>query len=156
MMSKETGRKALILLTDGEDRNSKTTLDEAVRAAQRAETLAYSIRIADNNSQSHWGGHERGGMGRGEERPDGKKVLQQISKETGGAYFDAGKKKPVSDIYSDIEKELRNQYSVGYTPDRPLGDGGYRKIELTVNKKGYVVQTRPGYYAKAPGAAASS
>lgn len=158
LMSKQTGRKAIVLLTDGEDNGSKTPLDDAISSAERADTLAYSVRIADSNE----GGFGRGGMGRyggmgrgGQERPDGKKVLKQISEKTGGAYFEAGKKKSMSDIYSEIEDELRNQYSIGYTPDRPLTESGYRKIELTVNKKDYVVQTRQGYYAKAATTASS-
>ena len=78
--------------------------------------------------------------------PDGKKVLQQISKETGGAYFDVSKKKSVDQIYSEMEEDLRNQYSLGYTPDKPDTETGYRKIQLTVRQKGFVVQSRDGYY----------
>jgi hypothetical protein len=52
----------------------------------------------------------------------------------------------VEQIYSQIEEELRNQYSLGYSSDRPAGDTNFRKIELTVNKKGLVVQSRDGYY----------
>jgi VWFA-related protein len=154
LMSKQTGRKAIILLTDGEDNGSKTPLEQAISSAQRADTLAYSVRIADENS----GGFGSPGMGRhggwggpggraGSTRPDGKKILQQISKGTGGGYFEASKNKSVDDIYAEIEDELRNQYSLGYTPDHSLSEAGYRKIQLTVKQKGAVVQTREGYYA---------
>jgi VWFA-related protein len=161
LMSKQSGRKALILLTDGEDRGSKESLSEAITSAQRADTLAYSVRIADDHASSGFGGPGMGGRhggwggggmgggrGRGggyESRPDGKKVLQQISKETGGAYFEVSKKKTVDEIYKQIEEELRNQYSIGYTSDQP--GAGFRKIELTVKKNGLTVQTRDGYYA---------
>jgi VWFA-related protein len=152
LMSKQKGRKAVVLLTDGEDNGSKTPLEEAVQSAQRADTLAYSVRISDPNG----GGFGRVGMGPygvghggGMERPDGKKILQQISRETGGAFYEVSKKKSVGDIYSQIEEELRNQYSIGYTPDRTLSEAGYRKIQLTVNKKDCVAQTREGYFAKA-------
>jgi VWFA-related protein len=145
MMAKQSGRKALVLLTDGADRGSKTPLEEAVRAAQRADTLAYSVRIADDAQRSFGGGPRRGGGAY--ESADPKKVLQQLSRETGGAYFEAGKKKAVQEIYAEIEDELRNQYSIGYTPDKALSEGGYRKLQVTVDRKGCVVQTRDGYYA---------
>lgn len=165
LMSKQKGRKALILLTDGEDRGSKESLSEAVSSAQRADTLAYSVRIADDERGSNrgfggpgmggrrggWGGGGMGGgRGRGggyENRPDGKKILQQISRETGGAYFEESKKKTVDDIYKQIEEELRNQYSLGYTSDQSGAGAGFRKIQLTVKQKGLTVQTRDGYYA---------
>jgi VWFA-related protein len=143
VMKKQTGRKALILLTDGEDRGSKISLAEAISSCERAETLAYSVRIADDESASMRG---FGGPGHGMQRTDGKKILQQISHSTGGAYFEVSKKKSVDQIYSQIEEELRNQYSLGYSSDRPASDAGFRKIALTVDRKGLVVQSRDGYY----------
>lgn len=160
LMQKQTGRKALILLTDGEDRGSKVSLSEAITSAQRADGLAYSVRIADDEGThsfggpgmgGHRGGWGGGGMGGGrgrgggsESHPDGKKILQQISRETGGAYFEVSKKKTVDQIYTQIEEELRNQYSLGYTSDQT--GAGFRKIQLTVKQKGLTVQTRDGYY----------
>ena len=79
-------------------------------------------------------------------RPDGKKILRQISKETGGGYFEVSKKKTVEDIYKEIEDELRNQYSIGYTSDRPTSDDAFRAISLSVKGKGLIVQSRSGYY----------
>lgn len=158
LMSKQTGRKALILITDGEDRNSKVSLSEAITSAQRADTLAYSLRIADSDSghsfggpgmgrRGGWGGGGgRGGRGGYENRPDGKKILQQISRETGGSYFEVSKKLTVDEIYKQLEDELRSQYSLGYTSDQTSG-GSYRKIQLTVKQKGLTVQARDGYYA---------
>ena len=139
IMKKQTGRKALILLTDGEDSASKISLAEAITSCERAETLAYSVRIADD--ESGFGGHG-GGM---RPRTDGKKILEQISRSTGGAYFEVSKKKSVNQIYSQIEEELRNQYSLGYSSDQP-GDTGFRKIAVTVDRKGLIVQSRGGYY----------
>lgn len=148
IMKKQTGRKALILLTDGEDRGSKISLAEAISSCERTETLAYSIRIAEDEGAAMrgFGGHGGRGHGDGMPRPDGKKILQQISRSTGGAYFEISKKKSVDQIYSQIEEELRNQYSLGYSSDQPAGDSGFRKIALTVNRKGLVVQSRDGYY----------
>ena len=147
ILNKQTGRKAMILLTDGEDNGSKVPLEEAVTSAQRADSLAYAVRIADEEIGSMvrgWNGPRGGG---GMERPDGKKILKQIAKETGGGYFEYGKKKSLEDIYAEIEDELRNQYSLGYSSDHQGDDKGYRKIEVTVGKKGLVVQARDGYYA---------
>jgi VWFA-related protein len=167
VIGKQTGRKALLLLTDGEDNASKVSLDEAVRAAQRADALGYSIRIADEQEgrpggfggpgmgrHGGWGGGGgRGGgpYGRGpySQHVDGKKILQQISKETGGGYFEVSRKKSVDQIYAQIEEELRNQYSLGYTSDRADTETGYRKIQVTVKRKGCTVQARDGYFAGA-------
>ena len=73
------------------------------------------------------GGPGRGGRRLPEQHADGKKVLERISKETGGRLFEVSKKESVDQIYSQIQEELRNQYSLGYTPDR----GGARKRAIT-------------------------
>ncbi len=143
IMKKQSGRKALIMLTDGDDNASKTSLGDAITSAQRADTLGYSIRVVDEEI----GSMVRGFGGGAPDHKEGKKILQQISKQTGGGFFEATKKKPLTDIYSQIEEELRNQYSIGYSSDKAAGDMGYRKIDLSVNKKGLAVQAREGYFA---------
>jgi len=164
-MAKQKGRKALILLTDGRDNGSKVSLNQAIERAQRADTLVYSILFtgeeAFNGPPPGFGGYgrRRGGMGGGrypqqrESLPDGKKVLQQISKETGGAFFEASKKETIDKIYGQIQQELRSQYSLGYTPDAGA-EPGFRKINLTVKPKNLIVQARDGYYADAAAAPA--
>ena len=159
LMKKKRGRKALIILSDGVDRGSKETLQDSIETAQRADTLVYSILFADKDEGygsrgGYGGGHVgSGGMGGGhrhypqESRPDGKKVLEQISRETGGRYFEVSKKETIDQIYTAIDEELRNQYSLGYTPDKVDAAPGYHKIHLTVKQKDLVVQTREGYYA---------
>jgi len=77
---------------------------------------------------------------------DGKKILERIAHETGGAYFDVNGKMSLSRIYDRIEEDLRNQYSLGYTPE-DLGPG-FRRIKVTVKPKNLVVQAREGFYAK--------
>jgi len=150
-MAKQQGRKALIVLTDGVDRGSKESLERAVESAQRADTIVYSIYFEgeegypQGGTSGGWGGR-RGGRYPQQERPDGKKVLDRISRETGGRMFEVKKKHPVDEIYSEIERELRNQYSLGYTPDRENLGAGYHKIQLTTNQKGLTVQAREGYY----------
>ena len=164
LMKKQPGRKALIVLSDGVDRGSKESLETAIATAQKADTAVYSILYKDDEAYGeHRGGFGMGGpwggggpMGRRggggprypqESRPDGKKILARISQETGGRMFEVSKKLTVDQIYVQIEEELRNQYSLGYTPDRANAAGGYHKIQLVAKGKDLIVQTRDGYYA---------
>jgi VWFA-related protein len=172
LMSKQKGRKAIFVLTDGVDRGSKKTLEEAIEAAQRADTAVYSIYFSggEPNFNRGYGGHG-GGMGRGgggwpggggsgypggggrgghhpqEQQADGKKVLQKMSTETGGQMFEISKKLPIDQAYAEAEEELRNQYSLGYTPVPANTGDGYHRIQLTVNQKDDSVQARDGYYS---------
>lgn len=156
LMKKQTGRKAVILLTDGDDAGSKSTMSEAIAAAQKADTLCYAIHFAEEQSSLQMpggfggrGGGRRSGGGRPpmqQSRGNGKKVLEQIAKETGGAYFEGGKKQSLDDIYRQIQEELRNQYSLGFTPEKP-GDGTYRPLKVTAKNKNLIVQAREGYYS---------
>jgi VWFA-related protein len=154
LMRKRMGRKALILLTDGVDQGSKDTLSQAIEAAQRTDTLVYSIWFTGEEQQSvqpsfgggGYGRHRGGGYPQRQvQGPDGKKILQQISRETGGGFYEVGKKLSIDQIYDRIEEELRNQYSLGFTPDK-TDSFGFRKIAVTVKQKGLIVQTREGYY----------
>jgi VWFA-related protein len=146
LMRKQKGRKALILMSDGADTGSRETLENAVEAAQRADTLVYSILFQDPDLGSMGGFGRMGRMGRFPvDQPDGRKVMQQISRETGGRFFEVSHKLPINGVFSEIEEDLRNQYSIGYTPDGSASSG-YRHIHLTTTQKGYVVQTREGYY----------
>jgi VWFA-related protein len=182
LMKKQTGRKALIILSDGVDRGSKTYLESAIESAQRADTVIYSIYFASprheegqrpgrgmgrggggwpGGSGGGWpgggggypgGGGRGGGGGGGQRRPeeprvDGKKILERVSKETGGRFFEVTKKQTVGEIYSSIAEELRTQYSLGYTPDKDSSASGYHHVALTVKGKDMTVQTRDGYYA---------
>ncbi len=159
LMKKQQGRKALIILSDGVDTGSKESLESAIEAAQRADTLVYSILFKDDEAYGRMGGFGfpgGGGMGgrhgRGqsrfpqESRPDGKKILERISKQSGARLFEVSKKLPIEEIYRQIEDELRSQYSLGYTPDKATSQIGYHKIHLATTQKDLVVQTRDGYY----------
>ena len=159
VIKKLQGRKALIILSDGVDHGSKESLVTAIETAQRADTVVYSILFKDEDqsqNRSPFGGFGGPGMGRHgggggrsrypqEERPDGKKILERISKETGGRLFEVTKKEPIEQIYKTIEEGLRNQYSIGYTPAADVG-AGYHRIVLTTKQKDMSVQARDGYY----------
>jgi VWFA-related protein len=159
LMSKQQGRKALIVLSDGVDHGSKETMAEAIASAERSDTVIYSIYFADEDEGNGFGGRPGFGMGghggygrpgggrpRQEERVDGKKILEQISAQTGGRLFKASKKETLDKIYAEIDEDLRNQYSLAYTPDKG-NTVGYHKIHLTVpNQKDDVITARDGYY----------
>ena len=154
LMRKQTGRKALILLTDGVDTGSKVSLATAMEAAERADTLVYSIRFYDDQGYQQGFGGPRGMGRRGGPRarvpvrnlPDGKKVLEQLARDTGGGYFEVSRKHSIEQIYAQVQDELRNQYNLGYTSDKAGAKGEYRKIRVAVKLKGLVVQARDGYY----------
>jgi VWFA-related protein len=159
LMKKQTGRKALIVLSDGDDRGSKETLLTAIETAQRADTIIYSILFKDDEDHSFGGGFggigmggHRGGLGGErnrypqEQRVDGKKILEQMSRETGGRLFEVSGKQTVEKIYAQIEEDLRNQYSLGYTPDRSDPGEGFHKISVKTKQKDLVVHAREEYY----------
>jgi VWFA-related protein len=165
LMLKQQGRKAVIVLSSGVDQASKVTLDRAIESAQRANVVVYSIYLAGKQS-SDSGGWERsgGGMGGGpwggmgrhgggypgsrsqRERPDGKPILERISRETGGRMFEISKKQTVDQAYQAIQEELRNQYALGYVSDRPGDASEYHRIHLTTTQKDLTVQAREGFY----------
>jgi VWFA-related protein len=138
------------------DRGSKESLESAIESAQRADTIVYSVLFKDDEEYGNRGGFGFPGMGgdrRGggrrepeEARPDGKKILERISKETGGRMFEVSKKQPIDQIYSSIQEELRNQYNLGFTPDKNES-AGYHRLLLTAKPKESTVQARDGYYA---------
>ena len=156
MMRNQTGRKALILLTDGVDQGSKYSIDTAIEEAQRTDTMVYGILFADESAyqtvrRPDWG---RGGgrmpfpMPSQQPHADGKKVLKRMSEETGGRFFEVSKKEPIDQIYAQIQEELRKQYNLGFSSDKPPSQSEYRKLKVTTANRDLQVQSRDGYYAK--------
>ncbi len=134
-LKSEVGRKAMIILTDGEDQGSMMTLKRAVEASQKADTIVYVLLIADR-------GFYYGTMGY-----SGDHDMKQVCEQTGGRLIEVGNKyQKVKEAFDQIAAELRSQYSLGYTPTNSARDGSFRKIELR-SKQGYHIQTRKGYYA---------
>ncbi|MGD0499833.1 MAG: VWA domain-containing protein [Bryobacteraceae bacterium] len=147
LMKKQEGRKALVIFSDGMDNASRVTMDEAIESAQRADTLVYSILFSDPEGGGFGGFGGRGG-GRGVwDAMEGSEVLAQISRHTGGRYFEVSKRHTIEQVFDSIEEELRNLYSLGYSPDRAESATAYHKIRLTTKERSLSVQTRDGYYA---------
>jgi VWFA-related protein len=135
----ETGRKALILLTDGEDEGSITKPNQAIEAAQKANAIIYVILIAD---RPFYGGY-RNPFGY-----SGDMQMRKITEETGGRVINVGNNgKKMEDAFAQIEEELRTQYLASYTPTNNKLDGGYRKLDISCKGDGLKVQARKGYYA---------
>lgn len=123
-------RKALIVLSDGEDNQSYVTLQEAIDMAQRAEVIIYAISTDDSGLVM---------------RGDG--VLEKLADATGGRAFFPFKVKDISKSFGAIEDELRSQYIVAYKPAEFQNDGRYRSIEISAANKNLHVRSRKGYYA---------
>ena len=138
----QPGRKALIVLSDGYDTSSSASLAGAVETAQRADALVYSIRFLDRDVFKFQVPASQGGSPVPRE---GQKALERIAKETAGSYFDLTASETLQKIYGRIEDELRNQYSLGFTPVKR--HAGYRKIHVSVKPKGLTVHARDGYYS---------
>jgi VWFA-related protein len=137
VMKKLTGRKALIVLSDGVYFGSEATLKDAMESAQRNDTLVYSILYSDPGAYGILGG---GG--------DGKRVLQRLSDDSGGSFFEVSKKQTVDQMFDILQEELRTQYSLGYVSDKAVTVPEFRTIQLTAKQKGLVVQSRHRYWAQ--------
>jgi VWFA-related protein len=132
----EVGRKAIVVITDGVDTGSKISRDKSIEAAQKADSIIYSIYYADPRYTM------MGGSGEPE--------LRRLSDQTGGRVFHVDRKNSLEDVFEDLQKEMRSQYSIAYSPTNPKKDGTFRKLELKVANKDYKVQARRGYYAIEP------
>jgi VWFA-related protein len=128
ILSKQVGRKAMVILTDGMDQGSRTKLREAIESAQKADVICYVLLMFDPMYGSDM--HD----------------MSQLSEQTGGRAISVGNTDKLSKAFAEISNELRSQYSLGYTPLNEKHDGSFRKIELK-SKDGYKVQARKGYYA---------
>jgi Ca-activated chloride channel homolog len=123
-------RKAVVILSDGEDNQSEHSRAQAIEMAQRAEVLIYAISTDDS-----------GLILRGD------KVLEELANATGGRAFFPYKMKDITHSFAAIEEELRSQYAVSYKPSDFDADGRFHSIEITALKKDLQVRARRGYYA---------
>jgi len=129
---RETGavRKALILVSDGDDNYSRVLESEAIKECQRAETIVYAISTDVSPSK-----------GKGDD------VLREIAEATGGQAFYPTNIEGVANGFIGIEEELRSQYSLEYRPADFKQDGSFRTIYLQANDPRYKVRARKGYFA---------
>lgn len=133
MLSKEVGRKAMIVLTDGGENGSRMDLTQAIEAAQRADAICYVLLVEDRSQQWAFQG-------------DG--LVKKLATETGGRVIDVGNKpEKLKEAFDQISNELRSQYNIGYSSTNNKRDGSFRKIEIK-SQKGYKIQARRGYYAR--------
>jgi len=134
-LSREVGRKAMVLLTDGEDQGSRLKIKDAIEAAQKADAICYVLLIADRGFYG-FGGYF------------GDSEMKKLTQETGGRVIEVGNKiEKLRKAFDDIAAELRSQYDLGYTPTNANRDGSFRKVEIKSRQGDYKIQARSGYYA---------
>jgi VWFA-related protein len=126
----EPARKAIILVSDGEDNQSRVYLNEAIKECERAETIIYAISTNWTPSRS-----------------DGDKVLTQLAEDTGGEVFFPPSAEEMATSFDSIATELRSQYALNYTPADFKYDGSFRSIYLYCYNRNYQVRAKKGYFA---------
>lgn len=129
VLSRQVGRKAMVILTDGVDEGSRLKLKDALEAAQKADVICYVLLLFDPRY--------------GSDMSD----MSHLAEQTGGRAISVGRTNKLSKAFSEISDELRSQYSLGYTPTNEKQDGSFRKIEIKA-KGEYKIQARKGYYAR--------
>jgi VWFA-related protein len=144
IMAKQTGRKALVVLSDGMDSGSRASLELAIEAAQRADTLVYTIHIYNAETEGPMSAAAK--ARRDAELARGKEVLRAIARTTGGAFFEIRPEHPIQETFQEIEQELRNQYSLGFTPAGVSELPGFHSLHLRTVRIDLNVQARDGYY----------
>jgi Ca-activated chloride channel homolog len=136
-LERRQGRKVMVVITDGGDTVSKVNYHEALRAAQEAEAIVYSIIVVPIAASA---GRDIGG----------EHALIQLSSDTGGKYYYADSMERVDEAFNRISEELRTQYLLAYYPSRRVADSDFRRIEVqvpgTANNSGMTVRHRAGYY----------
>jgi VWFA-related protein len=136
-MGGRRGHKAMIILTDGQDMGSRTTINEAIEAAVRADTICYVLLVADKKVVGNVDYH-------------GREWMKELTSETGGRLIFVGSDlNRLQESLSEVATELRHHYTVAYTSSNKELDGSYRTIRVRTHR-GYEVQARRGYYATSP------
>jgi VWFA-related protein len=136
----EVGRKAIVIITDGVDQGSKLNIASAIQAAQKADTVIYSIDYSDPGAYGFGGLMIGGGGGEG--------ALRRMSDETGGRVYKVDRKHTLNDVFKKLQEEMRSQYAIGYTPSNDSKDGRFRKIDIKLSNKDLKAQARKGYYSE--------
>jgi len=134
-LTNQPGRRVLILISDGDDNSSRTSLTETLEVAQKNFVTIYGI---STNSAAYFGSKEQ---------DRGDKTLKKFSEETGGKPFFPFKVQDLAISFQDISEELRSQYRIAYRSSNARADGTYRKVRVDVSDKRFKAKTRNGYYA---------
>jgi len=137
-LATESGRKAIILISDGEDTSSKLRLKDAIVAAHQSDSVVYSIFNSVRGRSN---------------RRKGLSTLRTLSQETGGGVFELDRDINFQPIFDQISRELRSQYSIGYKSTNTNRDGKYRQIRIVPKNSRLHIQARKGYYAPREGIA---
>jgi VWFA-related protein len=125
-------RRAMVVLSDGDDNESRNSRDQALEMAQRADTVIYTISTNISHIET-----------------DGDKVMRYFADQTGGASFFPFQAKDLNQSFENIANELRHQYNLFYRPEPLKNDGRYHQVQIRVrNRKDLVVRARKGYYAR--------
>jgi Ca-activated chloride channel homolog len=132
---REAGRKAMIILSDGDDESSNATYQQALEMALRAESTVFAISVT------------KGGFFGVEGSKEGDTILRDMARETGGRVFFPFKLSELDDNFRKINQELRSQFSLGYYSTNTVRDGSFRKIEIRAAEKSLQLRHRRGYYA---------
>jgi VWFA-related protein len=127
VLSRQVGRKAMVILTDGDDVGSKLRLKDSIEAAQRADTVAYVLLITDPMYPSNYGD------------------MSKLTEQTGGRLISVSRPDKLDKAFAEIAAELRSQYLLGFSSTNPVNDGKFRRLEVK-SKDGYKIQARKGYY----------
>jgi VWFA-related protein len=136
-LHQEVGRKVIVVITDGVDEGSKLSVDQAVEAAQKADAVVYSIEYVDHGFYGAFGGFGNSGDG----------ALHRMSDPTGGHVYRVDRSHSLDEVFRELQEEMRTQYAIGYTPNNPVKDGAYRKLDVKTAQKDYKIAARKGYYA---------
>lgn len=128
-------RRAVIVLSDGDDTSSLVTFDEVLDLASRSDTIIYAIGLGSQEAPGR------------RNTQDGQFVLRRLAQQTGGRAFFPRDARDLADVYGDIRDELASQYSLAYESNSSMRDGQWRRIAVRVNRPGVTVRTRQGYFA---------
>ncbi len=144
VLNKSTGRKAMVILTDGGDVGSHVKIEQAIESAQRGNVQIYAVYY----SASRFSGPVMPQPGSGIRLDNGLELLKRLSAATGGRVFMVGPGLGLQNIYAQIATDLRTQYEIGYVPPADTAPNKFHKLELHVKEKGATVQARNGFFAE--------
>jgi Ca-activated chloride channel family protein len=134
LLEAATGRQAVVLITDGYDEDSTTSLEDALRAVKAAQATVFVVGVGGSAGISL----------------KGERALKEIARQSGGRAFFPSRDEELARVYDDIASDVQRRYLLGYTPTNQAIDGGWRAITVHTSNPSYVVRTRPGYYAPKP------